>query len=382
MMIQNTLVYVGTYTEPIRFGTGKVLHGKGEGIYRFRLDQESGALEPAGITTGVANPSYLAFDATQRFLYAVNELKSYQDRPTGTVSAFAVDAASGALTFLNRQPTHGTDPCHVVVDRQRRHVFVANFMSGSVCVLKLRADGSLDAACDFVQHLGSGIDPARQTGPHAHSVTLDKTGRYALVPDLGLDKLLIYQFDATRGMLEPGVVPWIKLPPGAGPRHVALHPGGRFAYLINELNSTVAALAWDRKARGFRALQLVSTLPEGFDGANSGADIHVAASGRFVYASNRGHDSIATYRIDARSGGLSLVGHAATQGRTPRSFCLDPTGRFALVANQDSDSIVTFRIDARSGTLTPTGHVAPVPTPVCVTCRRAATPNGGDAWHR
>ncbi len=382
MMIQNTLVYVGTYTEQIRFGTGKVLHGKGEGIYRFRLDLQSGALEPVGITTGVANPSYLAFDATQRFLYAVNELKSFQDQPTGTVSAFAVDAASGALTFLNRQPTHGTDPCHVVVDRQRRHVFVANFMSGSVCVLKLRADGSLDAACDFVQHLGSGIDPARQTGPHAHSVTLDKTGRYAFVPDLGLDKLLIYQFDATRGMLEPGVAPWIKLPPGAGPRHVALHPGGRFGYLINELNSTVAALAWDRKARGFRALQLVSTLPEKFDGENSGADIHVAASGRFVYASNRGHDSLAIHRIDARSGRLTYVGHAATQGRTPRSFCLDPTGRFALVANQDSDSIVTFRIDARSGTLTPTGHVAPVPTPVCVTCRRAAIPNGGDAWHR
>jgi len=368
-----TLVYVGTYTEPIRFGTGKVLQGKGEGIYTFRMDPECGALEPAGITTGVANPSYLTFDTTGRFLYAVNELKSYRDRPTGTVSAFAVDPATGALAFLNRQPTHGTDPCHVVVDRQRKHVFVANFMSGSVCVLPVGDGGSLGDACDFVQHLGASIDPARQTGPHAHSVTLDKANRYAFVPDLGLDKLLIYTFDAKRGMLEPNGAPWIKMKPGAGPRHVALHPGGRFAYLINELNSTVAALACDRKTGALRELQVVPTLPEGFSGSSTGADIHVAASGRFVYASNRGHDSIAAYRIDPRTGLLTYVDHAATQGRTPRSFCLDPSGRFALVANQDSDCVVTFRIDARTGTLQTTGHSVAVPTPVCVKIRSPAS---------
>ncbi len=372
-MNADMLVYIGTYTEPIRFGTGKVLQGKGEGIYRFRLDMESGALAPAGVTTCVANPSYLAFDATRRFLYAVNELKSHQDRPGGTVSAFAVDAATGELVLLNRQPTHGTDPCHVVVDRQRRHVFVANFMSGSVCVLPVRDDGSLGEACDFVQHLGAGIDPARQTGPHAHSVTLDATNRFALVPDLGLDKLMIYRFDAKRGMLEPNGVPWLKMKPGAGPRHVALHPGGRFAYLINELDSTVAALAYDPKTGAMRELQVAATLPEGFDGQSSGADIYVSPSGRFVYASNRGHDSIAIFRIDARTGRLTTVGHEATQGRTPRSFCIDPTGRFLLVANQDSDAVVTFRIDARSGELHPTGHAAQVPTPVCVKIRAPAT---------
>jgi 6-phosphogluconolactonase len=366
------LVYAGTYTEPIRFGTGKVLQGKGEGIYIFRLDLESGALEPAGMATGVANPSYLAFDTTGRFLYTVNELKSYQDRPTGTVSAFSVHPATGELAFLNKQPTHGTDPCHVVVDRQRKHVFVANFMSGSVCVLPVRTDGSLGEACDFVQHLGASIDPARQTGPHAHSVTLDTANRYAFVPDLGLDKLLIYKFDAARGMLEPNGAPWIKMKPGAGPRHVALHPGGGFAYVINELNSTVAVLACDRKTGAFRHLQVVPTLPEGFSGTSTGADIHVAPSGRFVYASNRGHDSIAIHRIDPRTGRLTYVAHAATQGRMPRSFCLDPTGRFALVANQDSDTIVTFRIDARTGALQPTGHSASVPTPVCVKIRTPA----------
>jgi 6-phosphogluconolactonase len=368
-MPPDMIVYVGTYTEPIRFGTGKILEGKGEGIYAFRLDQASGALEPIGKTTGVANPSYLAFDATQRFLYAVNELKSYQDRPTGTVSAFAVDPTTGGLTFLNRQLTHGTDPCHVLVDAKRKHIFVANFMSGSVCVLPVRDDGSLEEASDFIQHLGSGIDPARQKGPHAHSVTLDAANRFAFVPDLGLDKLLIYRFDAKRGMLEPNGVPWFKTKPGAGPRHVALHPSGRFAYLINELNSTLTALAYDGETGAFRELQVVPTLPEGFRGESTCADVQISPSGTFVYASNRGHDSIACYRINQRTGRLTYVDHTATQGRTPRSFCIDPTSTFLLVANQDTDTVVTFRIDARNGKLSPTGHVAPVPTPVCVKVR-------------
>jgi 6-phosphogluconolactonase len=366
------LVYVGTYTAPIHFGTGKVLHGKGEGIYTFRLDPASGALEPVGKTTGVANPSYLAFDATQRFLYAVNELKTYQDKPTGTVSAFAVDPATAELRLLNRQPTHGTDPCHVVVASNGQHVFVANFMSGSVCVLPVRDDGSLGEACDFIQHQGNGIDPVRQIGPHAHSVTLDRANRFAFVPDLGLDKLLVYRFDPGRGMLEPASVPWIKQKPGAGPRHLARHPGGRFAYLINELNGTIAALAWDRKTASFRELQVVPTLPTEFGGDNICADIHVAPSGRFLYASNRGHDSIAHYRINPLTGRLTALGHTATQGRTPRNFCIDPSGTFLFVANQDSDTIVTFRIDASSGALQPAGPLTSVPTPVCVKIRHAA----------
>ncbi len=371
-MPSELLVYVGTYTEPIRFGTGRVLQGKGDGIYVFRMDAASGALEPVGQTTGVANPSYLAFDATQRFLYVVNELKSYQDRPTGTVSAFAVDAATGELAFLNKQPTHGTDPCHVVVDTPRKHVFVANYMSGSVCVLPVRDDGSLGDACDFIQHLGAGIDPFRQNGPHAHSVTLGRANRTAFVPDLGLDKVFIYRFDATRGMLEPNGAPWIKLRPGAGPRHIALHPGDRFAYLVNELNSTVAVLACDRRTGGLREQQIVPTLPDGFCGASTCADIQISPSGRFVYASNRGHDSIAIFRADRRTGHLSRVEHTSTDGKTPRSFCIDPTGRFLIAANQDSDALVTFRIHAPSGRLRPTGHAAHVPTPVCVKFRLPA----------
>jgi 6-phosphogluconolactonase len=360
------LVFVGTYTEPILFGTGKILQGKGEGIYAYRLDPSSGGLELVARNSGITNPSYLAFDATEQFLYAVNELKEYDGRPSGTVSAFAVDRGTGQLRFLNRQLTHGTDPCHVVVDGQRKHVFVANFASGSVCVLPVRDDGSLGEASDFVQHVGSGIDPARQKGPHAHSVTLDASNRFAFVPDLGLDRLMVYTFDARRGMLEANAVPWIKMKPGAGPRHVAMHPGGRFAYLVNELDSTVAALSFDGATGAFGHLQTVPTLPENFEGASTCADIQVAPSGDFVYASNRGHDSIVIHRVDPRDGTLRYVGHESTQGRTPRSFGIDPTGHFLLVANQDSDTVVTFRIDSATGRLQPTGHVTPVPTPVCV----------------
>ena len=365
-MKNEMLVYVGTYTEPIRFGTGKILQGKGEGIYVCRMDQTSGAMELVHTTTGVTNPSYLAFDSTRRFLYAVNELKTYENKPTGTISAFALDPKTGKLEFLNKRLTHGTDPCHVLVDRRREYVFVANFMSGSVCVLPVLDDGSLGEASDFIPHQGLSIDPARQTGPHAHSVTLDKAGRFAFVPDLGLDKLMVYQFDPKRGMLEPNEVPWVKMKPGAGPRHVAFHPGGSLAFLINELDSTLASLSYDGRKGTFNVLQIVPTLPEGFRGESTCADVHVSPSGAFVYGSNRGHDSIVIYRVHQRTGRLTYVGHEPTRGKTPRSFGVDPTGRFLLAANQDSDTIVTFRIEPRSGKLLPTGHAMQVPTPVCV----------------
>ncbi len=365
-MANEMLVYVGTYTEPIRFGTGRILQGKGEGIYIYRLDLSSGVMERVGKTTGITNPSYLAFDSTRRFLYVVNELKTYEDKPTGTISAFAVDPRTGKLQFLNKRLTHGTDPCHVLVDKKGKYVFVANFMSGSICVLPVLDGGSLGEASDFIQHQGSSIDAVRQKGPHAHSVTLDKAHRFAFVPDLGLDKLMVYKFDPRRGMLEPNDVPWIKMKPGAGPRHVDFHPGGRFAYLINELDSTLAALSYDGRKGTFKVLQIVSTLPEGFSGESTCADVQVSPSGAFVYGSNRGHDSIVIYKIDPRTGRLTTVGHEPTQGKTPRSFGIDPTGRYLLAANQDSDTIVTFHINPKTGKLLPTGHVTQVPTPVCV----------------
>jgi 6-phosphogluconolactonase len=239
-------------------------------------------------------------------------------------------------------------------------------MSGSVCVLPVRPDGSLGEVTDFVQHLGSSIDPARQKGPHAHSATFDKANRFAFVPDLGLDRLFVYRFCARRGRLEPNAVPWFKVQPGAGPRHVALHPRGRFAYLINELNSTVTALSYDSRKGAFRELQVLSTLPAHFQGENTCSDIQLAPSGALVYASNRGHDSIVIYKVDPRTGRLACIGHEPTRGRTPRTFGIDPTGSFLLAGNQDTDTIVPFRIDPRTGRLRATGHVTSVPTPVCV----------------
>ena len=359
-------VYVGTYTEPILFGTGEIVRGKGAGIYIYRMDESSGELKLVNTATGIANPSYLAFDSTRRFMYAVNELKKFNDQPTGTISSFKVDSKTGNLEFLNKQLTHGTDPLHVVLDKHNKYVFVANYMSGSVCVLPVRKDGSLAKASDFIQHQGSSINPVRQKGAHPHSVWLDKANRFLLVPDLGLDKLIVYKFDRERGMLEPNRVPWIKTTPGAGPRHMAFHPSGKFAYLINELDSTMVGLRYDGRTGTLKLLQVISTLPEGFEGASSCSHVEVSPSGAFLYGSNRGHDSIVIYQINQRTGKLTLVGHELSRGRTPRNFAIDPAGRFFLAANQDSDTVVPFRIDPKTGKLLSTGQVIQVPTPVCV----------------
>jgi len=359
-------VYVGTYTDPILFGTGKILEGKGEGIYVYRMDPVLGSMELIRTNTEITNPSYLAFDNDYSCLYAVNELKSYRNDPTGTVSAFAVNPKTGHLTFLNKKPTGGTDPCHLILDQTGKYVLLANFMSGSVCVLPIQADGSLGDASDFIQHHGASIDPNRQQGPHAHAVTLDATNRYLFVPDLGLDKTLIYRFDAESGKLEPIAAPWVAMKPGAGPRHLVFHPKGRYAYLINELDSTIAAFRYDSDTAKLDDIQTISTLPEDFRGSSTCADVQVSPSGDFLYGSNRGHDSIVIYKIDQSTGQLSCMGHESTRGNTPRNFAIDPAGKFLLAANQDSDTIVTFRIDPQSGQLRPTGQITKVPTPVCV----------------
>jgi len=365
-MSNHRLVFVGTYTGPIRFGTGKILDGKGKGIYVYKLDASSGAMEQCSIAEGAPNPSYLAFDPSHRFLYAVNELKEFEGASTGAVSAFSMEPDSGKLKFLNMKSSHGTDPCHLTVDRTGRYVLVANFMSGSVCVLPIREDGSLGDATDVVQHRGSSVDPVRQSGPHAHAVTLDDTGRYAFVPDLGIDKLTVYAFDADRGKLEPNDEAWIEVTPGAGPRQLVMHPRGRYAYLINELDSTMMAFRYDRDRGNLREIQTLSTLPEDFKGASTCADVQISPSGRFLYGSNRGHDSIVMYVINQKDGVLTCIGHVSTQGKTPRSFSVDPAGDFLLAANQDTDNVVTFRLDPASGELVATGHSADVPTPVCV----------------
>jgi 6-phosphogluconolactonase len=342
------------------------VRSKAEGIYVFRMDPTSGTLTPAHIRNGVTNPSFLALDPRRRHLYAVNEIQAKDTPPGGTVSAFDVDQVTGELTPLNQQPTHGDDPCHLSVEQTGRYLVAVNYTSGSVAMFPIQDEGRLGPSSDFVQHVGSSVDPDRQQGPHAHSVTVDPTNRFALVADLGLDKVLVYQLDLARGKLVLNNPPGATLQPGSGPRHVAFHPNGRFVYVINELASTLTAFAYDETDGTLDELHTVPTLPAGYNGRSSCADVHVLPSGKFVYGSNRGHDSIVIYAIDQDTGRLTYVGHEPTGGQTPRNFAIDPTGAFLLAANQNTDTIVAFHIDANTGKLTPTGQVTNVPTPVCV----------------
>jgi 6-phosphogluconolactonase len=361
------LVYVGTYSEPILFGTGQVLDGKGKGIYAFAFDPAAGALTPVGITAGVRNASYLAFDPARRFLFCVNEFKEYDGKASGAVSAFRIDPGTGELHYLNTRASHGTDPCHLVVDATGRFVLVANFASGSVSVLPVGPDGALGEACCVVQHTGSSVDPRRQAGPHAHAVTIDRENRYVFVPDLGLDKVVIYAFDAATGKITPNAhQPWVATTPGAGPRQMVMHPGGAFAYLINELDSTMTAYRYDGDTGSLQELQTLPTLPAGFSGLSTCAEVQIAPSGRFLYGSNRGHDSIAIYSIDQATGRLTALGHESTRGQIPRNFEISPGGAFLAAANQDSNSVVMFRIDLDTGLLAPTGNVVEAGTPICV----------------
>jgi 6-phosphogluconolactonase len=351
------LVYFGTYTS-----------AKSQGVYVARLDLATGALTEPTLAAGIVSPSFLAVHPKRTFLYAVNEVSNFDGGVTGAVSAFRIDRATGRLTLLNQQSSGGAGPAHLTVDRAGRNVLVANYGGGSVAVLPIGADGRLDAASAFVQHAGSSVNPQRQQGPHAHSVNVDLANRFAFVADLGLDKVLIYRFDPSKGSIVPNDPPAANVEPGSGPRHFAFHPTGRFAYVINEMTCTVTAFACDASAGRLETLQTISTLPDGVTVAKgmSTAEVQVHPSGRFVYGSNRGHDSITVFAVDETTGRLTFVQNESTQGSTPRNFGIDPTGRYLLAANQRTDSVVVFRIDEATGRLTPTGTRITVGSPVCV----------------
>jgi len=349
------LVYIGTYTGQ-----------KSKGIYAYRFDAATGQLVSLGLVAGTVNPSFLAVHPNRRFLYVVNEIADYEGRKSGAVSAFAIDRGTGKLTFLNKVSSRGADPCYLVADKTGKSLLVANYSGGSVAVLPVLEDGRLGDASALVQHAGSSVNPERQQGPHAHSINLSPDNRFAIAADLGLDQLLVYRWDPAKGALAPNNPPFAKVNPGAGPRHLAFHPSGRFAYLINEMQSTVSAFAYDAARGILRELQTISTLPKDFAGDNTTAEVQVHPTGEFLYGSNRGHDSIAVFAIDAGKGTLTPVDHVAMRGKTPRNFGIDPTGSYLLAANQDSDSILVFRIDPKTGRLTPTGQVLEVPSPVCV----------------
>ncbi|HSV73993.1 MAG TPA: beta-propeller fold lactonase family protein [Chthonomonadales bacterium] len=349
------LLAIGTYTQ-----RGSL------GIYLADFDPETGQVGIPDLVAHTESPSFLAFSPRGDRLFAVNETGEFGGERGGGLSAFAVEPRTGALTLTGVQPTGGAYPCHLAVAPDGRHVLVANYGGGSVSVVPVLPDGQLGPRTALVQHSGSGPNQERQEAPHAHSVNLSPDGRFAYVCDLGLDRVMVYQFDGSAGTLAPAQPPWAATAPGAGPRHLALHPNGRIAYVINELDSTITAFRRDRRTGALTALQTVSTLPDGWRGQSTTAEVVLHPSGRFVYGSNRGHDSIAVFRVDGRTGRLSVAGHTPTGGSTPRNFVVEPAGAFLLAANQESDSIAVFRIDPATGGLQDTGHRANVPAPVCL----------------
>ncbi len=345
-------VYFGTYT------WGK---GGSKGIYRSMLDLETGRLSDPVLAAEAKNPSFLELHPTGRYLYAVSEAGG-----GGSVTAFAIDDDSSALKRLNERPSGGSGPCHVSIDRTGKNVLVANYGSGSASIIPIQADGSLGEPGTVVQHEGSGANPRRQKGPHAHSINVSPDNRFAYVADLGIDKVMIYRLDAERSTLVENDPPFVRLAPGAGPRHFVFHPNGEYAYVINELNATITGFAYDGTSGALSPIQTVSTLPPDFDGPNKCAEVRAHPSGNFLYGSNRGHDSIAVYRISPATGRLAFVEHETQGIDTPRNFNIDPTGRFCLVANQGADSVHVFAIDQQSGCLEATAHAIGLNKPVCV----------------
>jgi 6-phosphogluconolactonase len=351
---QGYLLYAGTYTD----------HGS-KGIYVYRFDSSSGKLISLGLAAEADEPSFVTVDSSGRYLFAVNEIANYNGQSTGAVSAFAIQPETGKLSLLNQVSSRAEGPAHITLDQTGRHVLVSNYTTGSVAVFPVK-DGRLGEATSFVQHKGSSVNPQRQAGPHAHAIALSPDNRFAIVADLGLDQLLAYSFDAAKGTL--GANPQItRASPGAGPRHLIFSADGRFLYVINELQSTVAAYAYNAATAALHELQIVSTLPKDFKGNSTAAEIQVHPSGKFVFASNRGNDSITVFTIDSNTGRLTRVETDSTGGKTPRSFAIDPTGSWLLAANQDSDNIVVFRIDRKTGHLTPTGDVVQSLSPACLT---------------
>lgn len=352
------LVYFGTYTN----------NEKSKGIYVSKLDLASGRLTDPVLAAETTSPSFLAIHPDGRFVYAANEVRTFEGQQTGAVSAFAVDRTSGMLKALNQQSSGGAGPAHLVTDATGKVVLVANYGGGSVAALPIAADGSLQPPSTIVQHTGSSVNPKRQTKPYAHSINVDPANRFAYAADLGIDKVLIYALEPSKGTLVANSPPSASVAPGSGPRHFAFHPSSPYAYVINEMLLTVTAFRHDPQSGALTEVQTITTLPPGQSAQDgySTAEVQVHPSGRFLYGSNRGHDSITVFAIDEKTGQLTFVENESTQGSFPRGFGIDPTGQFLLAGNQRSDTVVVFRIDQATGHLTPTGQTLAIGAPVCV----------------
>jgi 6-phosphogluconolactonase len=351
----NYFVYIGTYT-----GSGS------DGIYGYRFDAVTGDCERIGLVAKAENPSFLAVHPSGKFLYAVNEIGDFEGKSSGSVSAFAIDPNSGELKLLGKVASLGAMPAYVSLDKRGRYALVANYEGGSVAVFPVGESGDLEAPAAFVDHTEFSRKAGSQKSSHAHAITVSNDNRFAIAADLGLDQLLIYRFDETRGLLGPHQPPAAQLKPGAGPRHLSFHPTGKWLYVANELDSTATAFSYQAGTGELSNLQTISTLPASFTGRNSTAEIRVDQKGRFLYVSNRGHDSIAIFAIDSGTGRLTATEQVAAGGRTPRNFALDPSGNWVFAANQESNTVVLFGLNQDHGRFTESLHTLEVNSPVCV----------------
>lgn len=365
-MSASVYAFIGTYTEDVISGSGNILSNKGAGIYSFQVDTTTHQFIPVSIMRTQNNPSFLKVSPSQRFLYCVNELERFEGQETGAVSAFRIDHTNGELTHLNTQPSHGTNPAYLTIDRTERYVLVGNYGGGSISVFPILADGALGNVTSVKQHTGASSHAVRQTAPHVHHITFDPQQRLVYVSDLGLDKVFIYRFDVTNGTLAAWDPPYVKTSPGAGPRRTVFHHDHPIAYTLNELNSTITVYSVDPGKGALHEQQTISTLPEHFTGSNLAAELVLSTSGTVLYASNRGHNSIATFAVEADTAALTCVGHTPTQGKVPRHFVITPDNGHLIAANQDSDSLVTFKLDPQTGIPSPAGYILSLPNPVCV----------------
>jgi len=347
------IVYVGTYTD----------HGS-RGIYAYAFDVLSGQMIPVGLAAQTVQPSFLANSPDGKFLYAINETNEFQGKQTGGVSSFLIDKTSGKLELQNEVSSLGPGPAFITLDRTGRYVFVANYAGGSVSVYSILPDGRIGDSTYFVQHKGSSVNKQRQEAPHAHAVAVSPDNRFILVADLGLDQILVYPFDASRGTL--GAAHIVKTEPGAGPRHLTFSADGKFVYVINELKSSITVFTYKAADASMSPVQTVSTLPAAFKGTNTCAEIVVHPNGKFLYGSNRGEDTVALFSIDPAKGTLTRVENVSTGGKTPRNFAVDPTGLWLLAANQNSNTIFRFKINRETGRLAQAGPAVEVPSPAMV----------------
>ena len=355
----STLVYVGTYTDT---------PAKSKGIYLFWFQTEANevsTLMPLGVAAETPSPSFLTLDTKRRLLFCANESETFEGKPGGGVRPFSIDPASGKLKLISQRSSMGAGPCQLVLDQTGKYVLVANYNSGNVAVLPVGMDGTLGEATSVIQDSGKGPNTSRQEGPHAHCVTMSPDNKFAYVCDLGIDKVMVFKFDAAHGKLSENNPPYVQTKPGAGPRHLVFHPSKKFAYLINEIDSTITAFAYDAKTGGLKELQTLSSLPGHYEGPNKAAEIAITPSGKFLFASNRGNETVVLFAIDAGKGTLTLVEQQNTGGKTPRHFGIQPSGKHLAICNQDSDTVLVCGIDATSGRLKPSGVFTPVPSPAC-----------------